>query len=117
LGSIAENEESKMDEGLAGHNIAGAVVRVEVRLFNSLRRFSADGEWRQLTLPAGSCIGDALARLAIPPPEVCLAWINGRDVTASLHTDVNVDRALADGDVLALSGPVPYSWGYGAPVL
>jgi hypothetical protein len=107
-----------MPERLMGRNAEGATVRVEVRLFNSLDRFRASqGAWPRLTLPAGSCVGDVLATLAIPPPEVALAWINGRDVTASLRAEVNVERALADGDVLALSGPVPYSWGYGAPVL
>ncbi len=99
-------------------NVDGITVAIEVRLFNSLARFGRrNGDRLTLTLPAGSTIGDVLATLAIPASEVHLALRNGSDVTPSLHTGVNTERAVDDGDVVALSGPVPYSWGYGAPVL
>ncbi len=44
--------------------------------------------------------------------------VNGRDVTPSrVGAPVNRNREIADGDVVPLSGPVPYSYGYGAPVV
>ena len=43
---------------------------------------------------------------------------NGRDVTPGrVGAPVSSDREIADGDIVALSGPVPYSYGYGAPVV
>lgn len=100
---------------LMGDNAARIDMKVEVRLFNSLSRFGTGRD--RLALPAGSTVGDLLRRYGIPEREVFLVLCNGRDVTRSLDTGPNVDRALDDGDVVALSGPVPYSWGYGAPVV
>ncbi len=106
------------DARLIGHNIRAVTVTIELRLFNSLHAYAgaADGVI-PLSLPAGSCVGDILRRLAIPPDKVFLALCNGRDITRSLHTPLNTDAILDEGDVIALSGPVPYSWGYGAPVV
>jgi hypothetical protein len=107
-----------MDHGLIGHNVGDLTIAVEVRLFNSLSRFGGrEGPRRILSLPAGGTLGDVLDRLRIPQSEVFLALQNGRDVTASLHTGINTERTLDEGDVVALSGPVPYSWGYGSPVV
>jgi sulfur carrier protein ThiS len=107
-----------MDHSLIGHNLGDLTIEVEVRLFNSLSRFGGrDGHRRNLSLPAGSTLGDVLDRLGIPQSEVFLALQNGRDVTAGLHTGINTERTLDEGDVVALSGPVPYSWGYGSPVV
>lgn len=101
-----------------GHNSAGITVRTEVRLFNSISRFAGrDGIFRHLELPAGSDIGDVLRHLAIPPREVFLVFVNGRDITPTLNAGIRTGYVIEDGDVIALSGPVPYSWGYGAPVV
>jgi hypothetical protein len=101
-----------------GHNIAGIVIEVEVRLFNSLARFAPAGaRQRRLALPAGSSIGDLLRTLGIPASEVHLAFRNGRDVTPGLRGGLNTEHPVEADDVVALSGPVPYSWGYGAPVV
>ncbi len=101
-----------------GHNIGGATVTVEVRLFNSLYKYGGrNGLARCIEFPAGSVIGDIIRELAIPLGKIHLALRNGRDVTPSLYTDINTEAVLDDGDVIALSGPVPYSWGYGAPVV
>lgn len=108
---------SRAEHG-TGHNIDGASVTVEVRMFNSLTRFAPDRSRRRvLTLPAGSSVADILGRMGIPRAHVFMVWINGRDVTAGLYDGVNLERVVEDGDVVALSGPVPYSWGYGSPVL
>lgn len=104
--------------GLIGHNVGGITVTIEVRLFNSLYKYAGDnGVAMPLSVPAGSNIGDILRTLGIPPDKVFLALRNGRDVTPSLHTTLNTEAVLDEGDVIALSGPVPYSWGYGSPVV
>lgn len=103
---------------MLGHNIRNATVRVEVRFFNSLSRYSLDGGRPvSIQIPAGGTVGDVIRRLNIPSAKVYLALRNGRDITRSLHDPVNENTPLDEGDVLALSGPVPYSWGYGSPVV
>ena len=101
-----------------GHNRGGVVLRIEVRLFNSIAR-ACGGEKRvhHLDLPAGSTVGDIIDRLNVPENELFLILRNGRDVSPGLAGELNLDAYLDDGDVIALSGPVPYSWGYGAPVV
>ena len=109
-----------MSEQAIGHNSAGAVVEVEVRLFNSMVRFAgSEGTRRQVTLDAGATVGDLLRQLGLPISEIFLVLCNGRDVTPGLYQagSVNKAHALDDGDVVAFSGPVPYSYGYGAPVV
>jgi len=108
-----------MKPGRLGDNARGATVTVESRLFNSLTRYRGERSWRELfTLPAGSTIRDVLELWGLPKHEVFLVLRNGRDVTPGLvGAEVNVETALDDGDVIAFSGPVPYSYGYGAPVV
>ena len=101
-----------------GHNIHRSMITVEVRLFNSLTRFTSAGRLGQrISLPAGSNVGDVTTLLSVPKDEVYLVLRNGRDVTRSLYAGINFEAEIDDGDVIALSGPVPYSWGYGAPVV
>lgn len=108
-----------MNAGNIGHNIRDITIETEVRLFNSLFRYGVgeDKGPRRLRLPAGASIGDLLRQLGIPPGEVFLSLVNGRDVTPRLEGGIETEHPLQDGDVVALSGPVPYSWGYGAPVV
>ena len=104
--------------GMMGHNVGNITVTVEVRLFNSLTRFSEDGiKPVVLEMAPGSSVGDVLRELKIPGDKVHLALLNGRDITSSLYAAVNENAMLDEGDVLGLSGPVPYSWGYGSPVV
>jgi len=101
-----------------GHNLPDEPIRVRVRLFNTVasKMGAASGE-QTLELPPGSTIADVVERLRIPLGNVFLVLLNGRDVTPTLRGPVNVDEFLEDGDVIAFSGPVPYSAGYGAPVV
>jgi len=111
-------KENAMDHAMIGHNVADITIEIEVRLFNSLAETAGPGgARRRLVLPAGSSIGDILRRLGLSASQVFLALCNGRDVTASLYDEINTERVVDDGDVVALSGPVPYSWGYGSPVV
>ena len=104
---------------LIGHNAAQAIIRVEVRLFNSLARFAPGEGWTHLTLGAGATVGDVIECMGLPIPKIFLVLRNGRDVTPGIYQGgvVNTEAVLDDGDVIAFSGPVPYSWAYGAPVV
>ena len=103
-----------------GHNKAPTAIRVEVRLFNSLTKFAGpDGACRTMEFVAGATVGDIVDELKLPAPEVFLVLRNGRDVSPGIYGGGRINRqaSLEDGDVIALSGPVPYSYGYGAPVV
>ena len=89
------------------------MINVEIRLFNSLSRYRAD----RLELPEGSTVADALARIPVPRGEIFLSLLNGRNISRALGGEVEGHHALSNGDRLALSGPVPYSRGYGAPIV
>ena len=105
------------DDVLVGHNSAVVNVRVQVKMYNSVSRFAGKkGMFRELEFPAGSDMHDVLKHLNIPFDEVFLIFVNGRDITPELG-QVRTTYVLEDKDVIALSGPVPYSWGYGAPVV
>jgi len=102
-----------------GHNRTGTEIEVEVRLFNSLARFgNGRGARFRLGLEEGATVGEVLASLGVPVREVYLAFVNGRDITPGVvGKAVRAAHELEHGDVLALSGPVPYSFGYGTPVV
>ncbi|HYH21943.1 MAG TPA: hypothetical protein VD995_25330 [Azospirillum sp.] len=113
---VLQPENAMPDAGF-GHNSGGVRIAVEVRLFNSLTRHGGGAVFHRLSLPAGSTVGDVIRRFGIPMPDVYLALVNGRDITPTLGGRINEHRILDAGDVLALSGPVPFSWAYGAPVV
>ena len=102
-----------------GHNSRGGSVTIESRLFNSLTKYKGQRSTRErFTFPAGSTVGDVLKAWGLPRDKVFLCLRNGRDVTPGLVGDaINADAVLDDGDVIAFSGPVPYSYGYGAPIV
>jgi len=103
-----------------GHNAGPATIVVEVRLFNSLvRHGGSQGPVQRLELAAGATVGDVVDRLRLPPADVFLVLRNGRDVSPGVYGGGRIFReaSLEEGDVLAFSGPVPYSFGYGAPVV
>lgn len=108
-----------MTRDMLGDNVRGATVTIESRLFNSLTKYRGTRSWREtFTFPAGSTIRDVLELWGLPKDEVFLVLRNGRDVTPGIvGAEVNVETALDDGDVIAFSGPVPYSYGYGAPIV
>jgi hypothetical protein len=102
-----------------GHNSQDVVVKVEVRLFNSITKYAdAEGPRHELSLPAGTTVGELAERLRIPRDELFLVLVNGRDITPGLiGDDIKDYHLIEDGDVVAFSGAVPYSYGYGAPVV
>jgi hypothetical protein len=125
LGAVsARTREPAMEHvskpNLIGHNVAGALLRVEVRFFNSLSKFTRSETFAEkLEVVAGSTVGDLIDRFKLPVHDIFLVLKNGRDITPGLYQGgvVNRESVLDDGDVIAFSGPVPYSYGYGAPVV
>lgn len=108
-----------MKPKMLGHNARNATVTIQSRLFNSLTKYRGERSYCEtFTLPAGSTVNDVLKQWGLPKNKVFLCLRNGRDVTPGLVGDtINVDTVLDEGDVIAFSGPVPYSYGYGAPVV
>lgn len=103
-----------------GHNSSRITLNIEARFFNSLAKYSGhDGLCRYLQVPAGTSVGELIRLFRIPLPEIFLVLRNGRDITPGLYQGgvVNEEVTIEDGDVIAFSGPVPYSYGYGAPVV
>lgn len=111
--------EGSIVEPRIGHNSVGATVSVEVRLFNSIVRYAGpEGPRARLELPPGTTVGELADRLAIPRSALFLVLVNGRDITPGLvGAAVETHRPVEEGDVVAFSGAVPYSYGYGAPVV
>jgi hypothetical protein len=100
-----------------GHNSGAVDVNVEIRFFNSIARYrNGKGLFDTRNFPAGSDIADVLKNYGIRHDDVFLIFVNGRDITPKLN-GLRTSYVLEDGDVVSLSGPVPYSWGYGAPVV
>ena len=99
------------------HDCADLSIEFELRSFNRIQPPDGDGVVNsKLELAAGSTIGDVLQRFGIPTGELFIALINGRDLSLG-PSELRLERLLDEGDVLALSGPVPHSWGYRAPIV
>jgi hypothetical protein len=98
-------------DGNVGHDLATAAIEVEVRMFNSLTRYAEGlGHSRRLRLKPGATVGDVLSMLGIPSREVFFALVNGRDFSPGrVGEPVRTSYRLRHGDVVALSGPVPYT--------
>ncbi len=109
-----------MQDDMFGHNSGAVRLRIEARFFNSLSKYSGhEGLCSQIEVQAGSTIGDLIEMFKLPLPDIYLVLRNGRDITPGIYQGgvVNQEVALDDGDIIAFSGPVPYSYGYGAPVV
>ena len=90
-------------------------MRLEVRFFNSMRRHSGGALKRLLELNDRPTVLDVVRSLRIPPKDVHLVFHNGRVVGHSVEE--TGELLIGQGDVLGLSGPVPFSRGYGSPVV
>jgi len=102
-----------------GHNSDDLTIEVEIKLFNSIGKFSGPaGPFQKLTLPVGTTVGDIINQLHLPLKEIFLVMKNGRDISSGLvGGPINLNVEIEDGDAIAFSGPVPFSFGYGAPVV
>lgn len=91
------------------------MIEIEICLFNSLARYGNGLAPGRLQLPTGARALDAACRLGVPLREIFVAWHNGHNIMTTFGGELE-DVRLEDGDRLALSGPVPFSRAYGAPV-
>jgi molybdopterin converting factor small subunit len=76
-------------------------VKVRLRLFATLTQYlppDADGDGVTLSLPGGTTLGEALARLHIPDGEPYLTVVNGDNAEPA--------RLLVDGDEIILFPPL-----------
>lgn len=71
-------------------------MQVLIKLFATLR----EGRFKQQVseLASGTPVSAVLTDLGIPPEDIAILLVNGRDAT--------VDRILQDGDTVALFPPV-----------
>ena len=102
-----------------GDNSKGLAITVEVRLLNGVAQYAGRSDWRRkLEVPVGTAVGDLAQQLGIPSERIFLILVNGRDITSGLvGNQVNGNHQIEEGDVIAFSGAVPYSYGYGSPVV
>ena len=92
------------------------MIEVEIHLYNSLTKCFARNEPLRLLLPSGTPPAEVAQRLGIPNGEIFAAWHNGRNILKSFGGSFEDGVSLDNGDRLALSGPIPFSRAYGAPV-
>lgn len=92
---------------------------IEIRLFNTLARYApAPGARFTLHLPEAATDADALARVDVPRARIFRTLAQWPEPRGGVGFDAVIEdwQALVSGDVLAFSGPVPYSTAYGTPV-
>lgn len=109
-----------MQRDMSGHNSRNATIFIEARFFNSLAKYSGgDGLCQKVEVAMETTVGDIIEMFRLPRQDIFLVLRNGRDITPGIYQGgvVNEAVALEDGDIIAFSGPVPYSYGYGAPVV
>ncbi|MGH1419121.1 MAG: MoaD/ThiS family protein [Hyphomicrobiaceae bacterium] len=100
------------------HNSQDATISIEVRLFNKLYDPTQKRIKQHVQLPVGSQISDLIEQLKLTRNDIYLVMINGTDITPGRVGDpINLAPELEDGDVVALSGPVPMSGGYGSAIV
>lgn len=116
LSSSACAKTGILNRGIGDNSGEAPTIAIRVKLFNSLSPYAGGSAPISLDVPAGTVVGDLVRHFGVPEDKVFLVLVNGKDVTRQLGT-VNLEREVEDGDDVALSGPVPYSWGYGAPVV
>lgn len=92
------------------------MIEIEIHLYNSLSKYCRVQAPLRLALPPGTRARSLVRQLGIPQDEIYVAWRNGRNIMTRLGGDVEDDVVLDHGDRVALSGPIPFSRAYGAPV-
>ena len=80
-------------------------------MFNSVGRFAPGKRYFKLALPYNETVGELIEQLKVPEKEIFLVLHNGKNIMRydELNSDIDKERIIKDGDVLALSGPVTRS--------
>lgn len=105
------------DRGMGDNSEQAPTIAIRLKMFNSLATYAGGSGPVDLEVPAGTVVGDLVAKFGVPLDKIYLVLVNGKDVTRQKGVTVNIARELEDGDEVAFSGPVPYSWAYGAPIV
>ena len=88
-------------------------MAIEVRIYNSLQKFVSNPRFH-LEIEGEVTVAKLVEQLRIDGREIYVAFKNGMPLGRGMAAAA--DTTLRDGDSIALSGPIPFSWGYGAPV-
>ena len=67
-------------------------MKIEIRLFASLRKYANDKS--RIELEDGANVSDFIERIGVPPSEVAIILVNGRHA--------NQDQRLRDGEAVSL---------------
>lgn len=103
---------------MIGHNSQDMSITVSIKLFNAMAMHgNTQAVKAPLEYPVGTNVGDIFKDLDLPRDHLFLILVNGRDISPGIVGELHFKHELEDGDVIAFSGPVPYSYGYGAPVV
>jgi len=88
-------------------------------MFNSVGRFAPGKRYFKLALPYNETVGELIEQLKVPEKEIFLVLHNGKNIMRydELNSDIDKERIIKDGDVLALSGPVTRSRDHGARIV
>lgn len=105
------------DRGMGDNSGEAPTIAIRLKMFNSLSPYAGGSGPREMEVPAGTVVGDLVGRFGVPVDKIYLVLVNGKDITRQKGVPVNLSRELEHGDEVALSGPVPYSWAYGAPIV
>jgi hypothetical protein len=92
------------------------MIEIEICLFNSLAKYAPASSPLRLSIPLGTKASQIVRNLQIPPHEIYVAWRNGHNIMTTFGGEVEENVRMENGDRLALSGPIPFSRAYGAPV-
>lgn len=115
---LTVNGNLEQARGIGDNSRQAPRISISARLFNSLSRYAGGCAPVDLALEAGATVADVVRHFNVPVERIFLVLVNGRDVTRGTLSDpVDLTRELEEGDIVALSGPVPFSWGFGAPVV
>jgi hypothetical protein len=87
---------------------------IEVRLYNSVRQAGRPA-FSRMEVPYGVTVREIVRRLDLRSEAIYVAFKNGLPLGPGFA--VAAETVVGDGDVVAFSGPVPFSWHYGAPLV
>jgi len=82
-------------------------MELEVRLYNSMRK-PGEPMSKRLKLDREITVGDLVERLGIVGEKIFVAFKNGKPLGRGLAAAAH--EVVRNGDTLALSGPIPFSW-------
>jgi hypothetical protein len=88
-----------------------AKIAITTKFFNSLQKYAGAHKFQmEMFIPLDSTIESLIRALGIPSLEVHLVIKNGRAISWPIQDTSIAAEPIINGDVIALSGPVPFNW-------